>query len=457
MGRTKKSAILDNRTNRLKLEAGLRHQTPLAAGFYLAYRRPRSEQAGAWLARWKDKGEKVDKQLRIGDADDYTEADGIRILSYAQAQKKAEEWFREEVHRLELERGGEVFPAGPYSVADAWTDYLADARRRGVKGLKIMDQTAKVHILPALGELPVAKLTRKRIETWHEALSTAPRRSNRKVAEDEDPEPPPIPTKDELRARRDTANRILTNLKAALNFAAAQCRVLGAMPWREVKPFQRTTSQRVRFLTVDEQRKLVTACEPDLRSLVMGALYTGGRYGELCKVLVRDFDPTHKTLFIQWGKGKGDAVSRSVSLSKEAVAWFKAFTKGRNQDELMWRRTAVTRTKRLTLLHDPNGWTDYDQVFAMEKAVKAAGIAVVTFHELRHTYASGLINAGVPLMFVAKQLGHADTRMCERHYGHIARQALAASIEKLSPRLGLFEPPAQSEVKGKLNPGETLS
>ena len=46
-------------------------------------------------------------------------------------------------------------------------------------------------------------------------------------------------------------------------------------------------------------------------------------------------------------------------------------------------------------------------------------------------------------MFVARQLGHADTRMCERHYGHIARQALSASIEKLSPKLGLFESPAE--------------
>lgn len=91
----------------------------------------------------------------------------------------------------------------------------------------------------------------------------------------------------------------------------------------------------------------------------------------------------------------------------------------------------------------------YDQVFAMEKAVKAAGIPPVTFHELRHTDASGLINAGVPLMFVAKQLGHADNRMGERHYGHIARKALSASIEKLSPKLGLFEPTVGTSPKTK--------
>ena len=74
MGRTKKSATLDNRSNRLKLESCIRHQTPLAAGFYLAYRRPRSGQAGTWLARWKDAGDKVDKQARLGSGNQGTES-----------------------------------------------------------------------------------------------------------------------------------------------------------------------------------------------------------------------------------------------------------------------------------------------------------------------------------------------------------------------------------------------
>jgi len=39
--------------------------------------------------------------------------------------------------------------------------------------------------------------------------------------------------------------------------------------------------------------------------------------------------------------------------------------------------------------------------------------------------------------------------MCERHYGHIARQALSASIEKLSPKLGLFEPAVEPKPKAE--------
>jgi hypothetical protein len=43
---------------------------------------------------------------------------------------------------------------------------------------------------------------------------------------------------------------------------------------------------------------------------------------------------------------------------------------------------------------------------------------------------------GVPLMVVAKNLGHADTRMVERHYGHLAPSYVADAIRKAAPRFG---------------------
>jgi integrase len=57
----------------------------------------------------------------------------------------------------------------------------------------------------------------------------------------------------------------------------------------------------------------------------------------------------------------------------------------------------------------------------MREAVRRAKITPsISFHGLRHTYASLSIMNGVPLPVVAENLGHADTRMCERHYGHLA-------------------------------------
>jgi integrase len=58
----------------------------------------------------------------------------------------------------------------------------------------------------------------------------------------------------------------------------------------------------------------------------------------------------------------------------------------------------------------------------------------VRFHALRHTWASLATMAGVPLLVVAKNLGHADTRMVERHYGHLAPSFITAAIHAGAPR-----------------------
>jgi integrase len=73
----------------------------------------------------------------------------------------------------------------------------------------------------------------------------------------------------------------------------------------------------------------------------------------------------------------------------------------------------------------------------MATACTAAGLDPLGFHELRHSYASMLVNAGCPLAYVAAQLGHTDTRMVEKHYGHLAPNAMAESIRTLMPKLGL--------------------
>ncbi len=54
--------------------------------------------------------------------------------------------------------------------------------------------------------------------------------------------------------------------------------------------------------------------------------------------------------------------------------------------------------------------------------------SALTFHELRQTYASILVNHGVALAYVAAQLGHTDTRMFEQYYGHLCPNAQAEAI-----------------------------
>lgn len=452
MARTKRSAKLDTWNARKKCALGKMTQEPLAPGQYLAYRRPQSGAAGSWLARLNQENGKT-IQTRLGTADDYARADGLGVLSFAQAQAKAEEWFEDQADEARLLRDGVAKKRGPFTVADAMAAYFEDAEHRGVKGLERDKQRCAGWILPELGALEVGGITRPRIEAWMRKLAEAPKRKRRpspgvdqkrkkeapNTAKTEEPSAPQ--TEDQKRARKDSANRVLSTLKAALNHALDRGRVKHGEAWQAVKPFRETTSARIRFLTPAEQVRLVNACPPDFRRLVKGALYTGARYGELCRLRVQDFNPTAGTLFIELTKsGK----PRHVALTEEAQAFFTSISAGRSAGALMFLRDQVSRRRHSDL---GDAWGKSDQSRLMAQACKDSKVDGATFHELRHTYASGLVNAGVPMAYVAAQLGHSDTRTTEKHYGHLSPTALAEAVRKLAPKLGLGEAPKVEPLK----------
>lgn len=452
MARTKRSAKLDNRSARLKLKPGIRHQSPIAPGQYLAYRRPMSKAAGSWLARWNDPEAGIEAQARLGTADDYSDANGFEVLDYIQAQGKAKEWFELRADEVRLARDGVVRRRGPFTVADAMEAYFDHAARRGMKGLDRDKQRSAAWIIPELGAVEVAGLTRLRIEKWLDGLANAPRRVRSKVITVSDGKPAPKPrnfkiprkprkatpvppgpplTDNEKRARKDSANRVLSSLKAALNFALERGMVKHGDAWRAVKPYRGTTSARIRFLSPEEQVRLVNACPPDFRRLVLGALFTGARYGELCRLRVEDFNASAGTLFVELSKsGK----PRHIVLTQEGREFFAGITSGLPSGALMFIRDTVERRKHSELAE---GWGKSEQARFMSLACKAGKVDKATFHELRHTYASSLVNAGLPMAYVAAQLGHSDTRITEKHYGHLAPTALAEAIRKLAPTLGL--------------------
>jgi integrase len=82
-------------------------------------------------------------------------------------------------------------------------------------------------------------------------------------------------------------------------------------------------------------------------------------------------------------------------------------------------------------------WKASRQAPLIAEACKHAGIdPPLNFHALRHAWASLSVMGGMPLMVVARNLGHADTRMVERHYGHLAPSYVAESVRKHAPKFG---------------------
>ena len=172
-----------------------------------------------------------------------------------------------------------------------------------------------------------------------------------------------------------------------------------------------------------EAQRLINACNGALRDLVSAALLTGARYSELAALNVHDFDKQNGSLYIHNSKS-GHA--RHVHLNEPAVALFERLTAGRDRDAPLLRRDDGLR------------WGRSHHMRAYKAALARTGIEkTFTFHGLRHTYASLAIRESAPLIVVAHQLGHRDTKMVEHHYGHLAQTYVADTIRKTSPRFDI--------------------
>jgi integrase len=180
---------------------------------------------------------------------------------------------------------------------------------------------------------------------------------------------------------------------------------------------------RVRYLTVPVAKRLINACDPEFRPLVQAALQTGARYSELARLQAHDFNPDSGTLAIRQSKsGK----ARHVVLTDEGIALFRQLSMGRVGSDLLLCRAA----------DEP--WKPSHQGRRMRDTCAVAKInPPISFHGLRHTWASLAVMSGMPLMVVARNLGHADTRMVEKHYGHLAPSYVADAIRAHAPRFGI--------------------
>jgi integrase len=226
-----------------------------------------------------------------------------------------------------------------------------------------------------------------------------------------------------LRRRKERVNRVLNSVLACLNFAHENERVAANTAWSKLKRFKGTEQARVRWLELDESKRLTNGCAPDFRKIVQGGLLTGARWTELRRIRVRDYDSSSGTVLIARTKRKK---ARHVYLTDEGRRAFDQWTAGLDRDAVIFTRA------------DGAQWGSHDQHRPMAEARKAAGFGDdVTFHVLRHTYASMLVKAGVHLMIVAQSLGHADTRMVEKHYGHLAPSHAAETIRASLPNFGV--------------------
>lgn len=399
------------------------------AGIALGYRKARN--GGTWIGRVLIEGRY--REGAIGRADHAINHNGVTFLDYRQAEAKLREWATAQHHKAAGLDDGRA----QYSVADALRDYLVDYNRRGSKGLAQTAHAVDAHIIPALGTVRLDRLTRQRIRSWRDELvDAAPRLRTAKTATAQqfreiDPSDPDV-----LRRRRATANRVLSILKAALNHAHHLGRIPRSDAWATVKSFKGADAPKVAFLTDAAISRLVDACRPDLRRIVIVALLTGMRYGEIARFRVADFNPNAGTATVATSKG---GRARHVFLTDEGRAFFAQAATGKAPGELMFTRG------------QGEAWGKSHQFRPLRDACAIAGeIPAIGFHVLRHTYASRLAERGASMSVIAAQLGHEGTRITERHYAHLTPSYVRETVRSLFGTTGLVPPStiAASDIGG---------
>jgi integrase len=405
VARATRNSRLETREARRKLKARNEpYWQVIDKSLSVGYRK--GERGGTWYARQRPGGRYRMRQIAI--ADDHQDSDGTRVLDYFEAQAEA---------RRDFQKGSPQWQR--ITVGEAAAHYLEWYREHR----KAMDETTATidaHILPTFGSKALADIKSLELKKWRDKLATRPPRRRTRLGRAQKHGEKPQ-TDEEKRARKATANRILTVLKAILNKAFKDDLVDDDREWRKVKPFEKVdeSSEEIRFLTEAESVRLLNACRADLSKLSRGGLLTGARYGELARIRVRDFDPAGGRVWISSASKAGKG--RHVPLSLAGIKFFSAEVAGKTGDELVFTKQDGTR------------WGKNHHAREFERATARAKIAPpLGFHDLRHTFATHFANIpGNTLDMLAQILGHKDTRITKRHYAHLFDETLKEAMKSM--------------------------
>jgi integrase len=250
--------------------------------------------------------------------------------------------------------------------------------------------------------------------------------------------------------QKSTVNRDITGLKSVLAKAVAWD-VLPSHPLAKLKPIKLDTKGRVRYLTEAEEARLRTALTlrderikaararanawrrvrryaempsieiqaygDRLTPMVLLTLNTGLRRGELFNLRREDVNVQAKVLTVHGANAKSGQ-TRHLPLNREALAVLET-----------WRQQSPGEGY---VFPGKGGQRLNNTRKAWKRLLQEADITGFTWHDLRHSFASKLVMAGVSLAVVRELLGHADLTMTLR-YAHLAPDHKANAVEKLCP------------------------
>jgi len=209
-----------------------------------------------------------------------------------------------------------------------------------------------------------------------------------------------------------TVNRELALIKVLFS-KAVRWGYAHRNPVKEVDLFKEERTP-IRILTPEERRKLLDACPEFMRPIVTAALKTGMRQGEILNLQWKEVDLAHDIISVRNTKAQK---LRQIPIHPELKMILDALPR---KSAYVFYSPDGNRLPRNGMMRD-----------AFRKVRARLGIADLTFHMLRHNFASELIAKGADMRTVQEYMGHSSLRMLQR-YAHINNGIWRSTIQLLS-------------------------
>jgi integrase len=320
----------------------------------------------------------------------------VRRIPRVQSRVGAERLERELLSQLEAGRYKQAEAVTPVpTLAKFWASFFEThvLVNNKVSEQQTKQRIAQGHLLPRFGGRKLDAISAHDVELYKATMA-------------------------QLGYKPKTINNHLTVLRTVLKTAVRW----GLSPSAAEIRLLRNTPADVVYLDFLESQQLIAAAGEDWRPMVVIALNTGMRIGELLALHWSDVDLRQGRLRVSRNDWKGElgtpksGRNRDLPLNKAA------------QEAL--RGLATTQFERVFCGADGRVLTYRQCNHALERICKQAGLKAIQWHALRHTFASHLVMKGVPLKAVQELLGHGTQAMTER-YAHLTPDVRRTAVDIL--------------------------
>jgi integrase len=283
---------------------------------------------------------------------------------------------------------------------------------------EVYGQALRCHLLPHFGQKDIATITREEVKQLAYGMLAQGKSRNTVMVT--------------LAPLREMFNHAIEDRHVAVNPA------LGVM--RLTKKGKGEQREKVTFLTREEVSVFLETCRehrPDYAPLVLLLVRTGLRIGEACALQWGDLDFLNRFIEVRRTYSNGrieetpkSSKSRRVDMSQQLTEALKALLVERKKETL--RKGWGEVPPWIFLREDGACLTpNYVRMRVWPKLSAKTGLRYVRIHDLRHTFASLLIQNGESLAYVKEQLGHHSIQITVDTYGHLIPGGNKAAVDRL--------------------------